>query len=135
MSISPGKRLSIQLADLDTIDRERVGRHRACLDALARLDGIEVLDAVPQAGGAATALVRQFRVLVPLAGVIDVGAERSRLVKQRDRLQQDLARTRAKLANAQFLANAPANIVEKEKGRAADLCNQIEALAAQLTQL
>ncbi|HEX9875485.1 MAG TPA: valine--tRNA ligase [Gammaproteobacteria bacterium] len=135
MSISPGKRLSIQLADLDATDRERVGRHRACLDALARLDRIEILDAVPQAGGVATALVRQFRVLVPLAGVIDVGAERSRLTKQRDRLQQDLDKTRAKLANAQFLANAPASIVEKEKGRAADLCDQIETLEAQLTQL
>jgi valyl-tRNA synthetase len=135
MSISPGKRLSIQLADLDAVDRERVERHRARLDALARLDGIEVLDAVPPAGGVATALVRQFRVLVPLAGVIDVGAERSRLAKQRDRLQQDLDKTRAKLANAQFVANAPASIVDKEKGRAADLCIQIEALETQLAQL
>ncbi|HSG65302.1 MAG TPA: class I tRNA ligase family protein, partial [Gammaproteobacteria bacterium] len=135
MGISPGKRLPVLVADAAAGDRERVARHQAILQALARTEPLRVADDGDDPGVVATALVRQFRVLVPLAGVIDLDAERARLAKQRDRMRQDLGKAQAKLDNAQFVANAPAAVIQKERDRAAELAIQIEALEQQMSRL
>jgi valyl-tRNA synthetase len=135
MNISPAKRLPVLLADLDGRDEERLQRNRDYLKALARLERIESAAAAAADGAVATALVRQFHILVPLAGLIDVDAERARLNKQRGRLQQDLGKTAAKLANQNFVANAPPAVVQKERDRAADLSTQLQTLDQQLSRL
>ena len=71
-----------------------------------------------------------MRILVPLAGLIDVGAERDRLGKQLAKTHDDLGKVRRKLENQSFVANAPAEIVAKEHARIAEL----EQRAAQLEQ-
>ncbi len=134
MNISPGKRLPVLLADVESGDRERLDRHRDLLQSLARLDDAEVLEG-SEPDGVATALVRQFRILVPLADLIDIDAERTRLGKQRQRIQQDLAKAEGKLGNERFIANAPEAVVQKERDRAADLSNQLKSLDQQLARL
>ena len=71
-----------------------------------------------------------MRILVPLAGLIDVAAERDRLGKQLAKTNDDLDKVRRKLENQSFVANAPPDVVAKEHARIADL----EQRAAQLTQ-
>ena len=134
MNISPGKRLPVLLADMTPEDTARLDRHGDLLRPLARLESIDMLDG-SEPDGVATALVQQFRILVPLADLIDVEAERTRLGKQRQRIEQDLARARGKLGNERFIANAPEAIVRKERDRATDLTNQLEALDQQLSRL
>jgi len=135
MNISPGKRLTVLLADAGAQDRDSAARHRGLLKSLARIEHLDFCGEGDEPDGVATALVRQFRLLVPLAGIIDLDAERARLAKQRERLEQDLAKCRAKLANEQFVANAPAAVIQKERDREADLSNQIRALDQQLDRL
>ena len=134
MNISPGKQLPVLLADATPEDRERLDRHRSLLQSLARLGQIDLLEGA-EPDGIAMALVRQFRLLVPLAGLIDIDAERARLGKQRQRIEQDLAKAEGKLGNERFIANAPKAVVEKERARAADLANQLESLEQQLARL
>jgi valyl-tRNA synthetase len=135
MSIGPGKRLAVLVADAAPADRERISRHQTILQALARTEPLRLAADGDDPGVVATALVRQFRVLVPLAGVIDLDAERARLTKQRNRMQQDLGKAHAKLDNTQFVANAPAAVIQKERDRAAELAAQIEALEQQISRL
>ena len=66
---------------------------------------------------------------------IDVGAERARLEKLRERTEKDLQRSTGKLANANFVQNAPANVVAQEKERVADFERQIARLDEQLAKL
>ncbi|MDH3419007.1 MAG: valine--tRNA ligase [Gammaproteobacteria bacterium] len=134
MNISPGKRLPVLLADVGPSDRERLDRHRSLLQSLARLDRIDILEGT-EPDGIATALVRQFRILVPLADLIDIEAERARLGKQRQRIEQDLAKAESKLGNDRFVTNAPEAVVQKERDRAADLTNQLKSLEQQLARL
>jgi valyl-tRNA synthetase len=134
MNISPGKRLPVLLADVEPRDRERLDRHRDLLRSLARLEQIDILQGA-EPDGIATALVRQFRILVPLADLIDVEAERARLGKQRQRIEQDLAKAESKLGNGRFVANAPEAVVQKERDRAADLTNQLKSLEQLLARL
>ena len=76
-----------------------------------------------------------MRLLVPMAGLIDVAAEQSRLGKQREKTDTDLARARAKLANENFVNNAPASVVTQEKERVIAFEQQIAQLDEQLARL
>jgi valyl-tRNA synthetase len=76
-----------------------------------------------------------MRILVPLAGLIDVGAERERLRKQLAKTRDDLEKVRRKLENQSFVANAPADVVAKEHARIAELEQRSSQLDQQLARL
>jgi valyl-tRNA synthetase len=127
--------LTVLLADATALDRERVMRHTG---NLKRLGGIDRIDFVPDGvtvKGAATALLGALRILVPLAGLIDVDAERDRLGKQLARTREDLAKVQKKLANQNFVANAPPDVVAKENARVAELTQRASQLEQQLARL
>ncbi len=56
-------------------------------------------------------------IIVPLAGVIDVDVEKTRLTKEIERVTGLLDRATAKVANPEFAEKAPAEIVAKERGK------------------
>ena len=74
-------------------------------------------------------------VFLPLKGILDVDREKARLSAERDRLREDLAKTRGKLENPDFLAKAPAAVVEKERARAAETAAKLQALDQRLALL
>jgi valyl-tRNA synthetase len=76
-----------------------------------------------------------MKILVPMAGLIDVAAERGRLQKQLDRATSDLEKISAKLGNESFVARAPAAVVEKERARQAELLQEINQLDEQIAKL
>ncbi|MFO7286166.1 MAG: valine--tRNA ligase [Gammaproteobacteria bacterium] len=135
MNISPSQRLVVKLAGANATDRDRVARHRAYLERLAVLAEISEVESASAVRGAATALVGDMQLLVPLAGLVDIGAERERLGKQLERASADLEKGRRKLDNAAFVANAPADVVAKERERVAELEQRIERLRGQLERL
>jgi valyl-tRNA synthetase len=127
--------LTVRLADATPSDRTRVERHDAYLRKLAGLERIELTASGETVKGAATALLGAMRILVPLAGLIDVAAERERLGKQLARTRDDLGRVRRKLENQSFVANAPPDIVAKEHARIAELDQRAAQLSQQLVRL
>jgi len=135
MSIPPGKRLPVRLAGATDLDRERIDRHQALLTSLARLDDIGFVESADAVSDAATALVDRMTILVPLEGLIDMAAERARLGKQIRRASDERERSRKKLANPQFVANAPAAVVDRERQRAAALEERIAQLNERLSRL
>jgi valyl-tRNA synthetase len=79
----------------------------------------------------ATALAGEMTVLVPLADLlIDQEAERKRLATELNKLREDHARSKAKLANPNYLERAPAEVVAKEQQR----CQELEAAIARLAE-
>ena len=135
MDISPGKKLPVRLAGATPEDASRVERHGAYLKNLARLEEIAFVADAEEVPGAATALMGQMKILVPLEGLIDLGAERDRLGKQRSQAEADLKKAEQKLSNSQFVANAPPAVVDLQRERAADLNERIAQLDAQLARL
>jgi valyl-tRNA synthetase len=127
--------LTVQLADFGDSDRARVTAQERHLKKLAGLERIELLAPGASARGAATALFGGMRILVPLAGVIDVSAERDRLGKQLTKAREELDKARRKLANQSFVANAPVEVVAKENARIAELEQRTGRLALQLARL
>jgi valyl-tRNA synthetase len=93
---------------------------------VARLTHVENLRvhlaaATPRMPQSAVGVGAGFEVRVPLAGVIDVGAETARIDKELARVDADLKLIDGKLSNPNFVARAPAEVVEKDRARVEEL--------------
>jgi valyl-tRNA synthetase len=105
------------------------------IEDLARLSSLEVVQDGERPRVAASAVVRELELFVPLEGVLDFKEENRRLQKEIGKLEPELARTRKKLTNDAFLTRAPADIVAKEKEKLERLRGKLEKLQAQLEKL
>ena len=135
MNINPGKALPVLLQGGGSRERERMLRNQVFLKSLARLESVRWLDPSEPVPEAATALVGDLKLLVPMAGVIDKQAERARLAKEITRLRKELAAVETKLANANFVDRAPSEIVTKERQRATDLRQAVTQFDEQLARI
>ncbi|MCT8504725.1 valine--tRNA ligase [Chromohalobacter moromii] len=120
MNIAPGKPLEALLTKGAEADHERLEAYRLFLSKLAKLEGITWLDDPDQAPLAATQLVGDMEVLVPMAGLIDKDAELARLAKEIDKQDKFIGGIEKKLGNEGFISKAPAEVVEKERAKLAD---------------
>jgi valyl-tRNA synthetase len=123
------------LADGNPADRARAERFDAQLRFLNRLETIEVLADAAAAPASASAVVGELKLLVPLEGLVDLGAERARLDKEIQRVEIEIAKCTGKLASETFVQNAPAAVVEQERKRLVDWNAQRDALASQRAKL
>jgi valyl-tRNA synthetase len=110
---------------------------RLIIETLARVRPLHIVDG---AGAAPreqviTAVLRDVQVVIPLAGLFDVEAERARLRREVDDVQVEVARLVAKLANEQFRTRAPAAVVSKEEEKMATARARLEGLQARLEEL
>jgi valyl-tRNA synthetase len=135
MDIAPGRPLSVLLQGASDADQELLARHGLSLKNLGRLDEIRVLADEESPPPSATALLGTMKILVPMAGLIDVAAEKRRLEKKRGRGSDDLQKIQRKLENKQFLSKAPEAVLTKERQRFTELEREISQIDAQLAKL
>jgi valyl-tRNA synthetase len=137
MNISPAKLVPLVFEGGDARDRERYARFAAAIAFLARIEpsAMRWLGARETAPAAATAVVGELKLLIPLLGLIDVDAELKRLAKEIARLEGEIGKCQGKLGNANFVANAPAVVVEQEKLRIAEFSTTLHGLREQVAKL
>ncbi len=131
MNIPPGKELPIILRNGDQRDHSRLEKNVQYLKKLAKVADISWLEGGAESPVAATALVGDLEILVPMAGLIDQKAELLRLGREIDRLEKDLSRIKAKLDNASFVDKAPAAVVAKEQEKMQAQQQALETLQEQ----
>ncbi|HWM83779.1 MAG TPA: valine--tRNA ligase [Pseudolabrys sp.] len=110
--------IPLVLAGVLAETRERAQRWSEFLKRLARLSDISFADTAPS--GSVQLVVRNDLAALPLKGVIDLAAERSRLQKELAKAEADIKRVDSKLANEKFVANAPEEIIEGERDKRDD---------------
>jgi valyl-tRNA synthetase (EC 6.1.1.9) len=131
MDIPPGKVLPVLLSGADVTDRERAERLQASITFLARVEPPQRLaDDAPEPP-AATALLGEMKILVPMAGLIDKDAELARLAKLIGKIENDLARNLERLASDKFVNGAPAAVVDRERARVAQQQSELATLREQ----
>jgi len=113
MNIAPATLSPLQLVKASAETKARAERWTDFIKRLARVSDISFVDAVPQ--GAVQLLVRGEVAALPLKGVIDLGAEKSRLAKELAKAEADIKRSEAKLSNEKFVVNAAEEVVEDER--------------------
>ncbi|MEP6510976.1 MAG: class I tRNA ligase family protein, partial [Dokdonella sp.] len=135
MNIAPVKTIPLLFANGSASDRARSAKFAAQIAFLARSESQRWLEAGEAEPVAAAAIVGDMKLLIPLAGLIDLGAEKLRLEKEIRRLEAEIAKCHAKLGMPTFVANAPAPVVAQEQRRLADFTSTLAALSEQLTRL
>lgn len=135
MDISPGKQLNVLMQDAAEKDRELFLRHEIYLSKLARLESSRFLETGETSPPSATALLGGMKILVPMAGLIDVEAERLRLSKAMEKVTGELKKLQGRLSNEAFVAKAPPAVVAKERQRQKELEREISQLNDQLELL
>ncbi len=93
---------------------------------LARVSSVETAEAAPP--GALELVVRGETVALPLAGIVDLAAERARLDKEIAKERLEVAKVEAKLGNPDFVARAPEDIIAEHEDR-------LETFQARLVKL
>ncbi|MEK8019880.1 MAG: valine--tRNA ligase [Candidatus Parabeggiatoa sp.] len=136
MDIAPSKPLPVLLQNGSADDQQKWQTHQSFITHLARLNSVTWLEANrEEAPESAMALVGEMRVLIPLAGLIDVEAELKRLNKEMEKLKKELAKCTAKLNNPKFTERAPADIVEKERQRVTEMSASLQQLETQSAKI
>jgi valyl-tRNA synthetase len=96
---------------------------------------VEIGEGPDDPAGHTRLAVGGVEAFIPLAGVVDVEAERPRLEKSIAAAEAERDRSAAKLANHQFRQRAPAEVVAKEEAKLAEHQATIDKLQTHLAEL
>ena len=135
MNIAPGKQIPLLFAKGGAADHGRIERFASQITFLARTESQRWLADGEDEPASASAIVGDLRVLIPLAGLIDLDAEKARLNKEIKRIDGEIAKCNGKLGNETFVANAPAAVVDQERQRLAEYSATQAGLREQLVRL
>jgi valyl-tRNA synthetase len=116
---------------------ESLARAERWIEAIRRLGRateVRALDGTPPKG-VAQAVVEEATVMLPLAEVIDLGAERARLAKERAKAAGEAEKIAAKLAKPDFVSRAPEEVVEENRERLATAQAEMARLDAALARI
>ncbi len=131
MNISPGKALpAILLSDQESALRS-IKANEGLLAKIAKLSHIEWATSDHPLPTSTQLLVNGVTLCIPLAGVIDIEAELTRISKHCDQLTTEIKRVSTKLANPNFADRAPTEIVELERAKLTQYQEQLNQALVQ----
>ncbi|MET0547744.1 MAG: valine--tRNA ligase [Xanthomonas sp.] len=133
LQVAPSRQVPLLLQGGQVQDRARAERFAAQLRFLLKLEAIQWLEEGAPAPAAATAIVGELKLLVPLEGLVDLDAERLRLDKEIARVASEKDKSEAKLGK--FTDKVPAAVIEQERQRLADWSAQLDGLREQRAKL
>jgi len=135
MNLSPGKPLPCFIKNFSAQDKSFIESNRSILTTIAKLDSISLLSETDEEEESAIALVGEMKLLIPLAGLIDKGAEQERLNKEIEKLLKLKSQFSAKLSNEKFVKGAPEAVVNNEKQKLASTESALNDLESQLEKI
>jgi len=122
MNVPPGKRSDLHVRITD-------------FRSLAKINKLYIGEDIKKPGLSASGIISGAEIFVPLEGLINIDSEKTRLEKELANLKTQLEKLSKKLANSDFLKNAPSDVVEKEKTKRIDIEERVEKLNTNLEQL
>jgi len=132
-NVPPAIRVPLLIKDAEPVAADRIERHREHFARLARVDRFEPVATVPSGG--VQAVVNGATLILALGDVVDLAREKARLGREIGKLDGELAKIAAKLANADFLAKAKPEIVEEQRERETDASRDRDRLKAAYDRL
>jgi valyl-tRNA synthetase len=127
--VPPSRRAPMTVAAESAVDRATLERFASDVARLASASEALVVDRAPRGDGIVGQVVRGgVEVAVRLADLVDVDRERERLASEIAGVERLLASARAKLGDERFVSRAPAEVVAREREKAADLERSLERL-------
>jgi valyl-tRNA synthetase len=113
-----------RLGRIEAIEADAQGsviEHATLTESVTASDSMSAVGIASASGtatlGAVQVVINEATLVLPLAGVVDLSAERARLAKERGRAVAEAEKIAAKLGNADFVARAPEAVVEENRER------------------
>ncbi len=136
MNIEPGRRIRVNLGCPEAQIQDWLQQSASYIQSLARCAEVHVsLFLGPPEQQAARSVASGVDVEVPLAGLIDLEAERVRIQKEMAKIEKEMAPVQQKLANANFVANAPTPVVDLNRQRMSEFEEKLAKLRIHLGTL
>ena len=117
MNVPPGTQVEVFLHSPEAPPIEALVRHQQAIKILARVQELHCNSAGGPPAAAAKAVVGAVDIFMPLAGIIDFAEEANRLDRELEKLGKDVNQAQRKMSNEDFLAKAPAEVVQKEQAK------------------
>jgi valyl-tRNA synthetase len=133
MNVPPAARVPLLIKDAEPVAAQRIECHREHFVRLARVERFEPIEALPRGG--VQAVVEGATLILALGEVVDLPKERKRLGKEIGKLDAELVKIGAKLANSNFLAKAKSEVVEEQRERQVDATRDRDRLRAAYDRL
>ena len=115
LNVPAGAKIPLGHMNASAETTRRMGVHADAIERMARITGMTSVSLVQT--GAVQIVVDEMTLVLPLADVIDISAERDRLGREIAKLEQEVIRFDKKLGNEKFIANAPPEVVETDRER------------------
>jgi len=128
MNVPPAARVPLLIKDTEAVAAQRISHHREHFVRLARVERFDPVEALPPGG--VQAVVDGATLVLALGGVVDLAREKERLGKEIGKLDAELSKIAAKLANPNFLSRAKTEIVEEQREREAEAVRDRDRLRA-----
>lgn len=135
MNLGNSVKLPVLLQNLQDDEKAQIQRIEPLFKALAKVQSVAFLGDNDKAPLSSSSVIGQAVVYVPMKGLIDPKVELNRLNKELDKLTKQYEQINSKLANEAFVAKAPANVVEAEKAKLAELSGQIGKVRESVEQI
>ncbi|PLX95336.1 MAG: valine--tRNA ligase [Desulfuromonas sp.] len=135
MDVSPAKKISALLDCKNEASLAVMSDGEEYIKALARIEDLACGVALDQPAQVAKQVSGDVEILLPLAGLINVEEEEKRLIKEIAKVQKDVDMFSKKLSNEKFVANAPAAVLEKDRGKLAAAQEKLTVLQASLEKI
>ncbi|MGV2976106.1 valine--tRNA ligase [Roseibium alexandrii] len=133
MNIPAGAKVQLVVVGANDVSRSRIATHESAIQRLARAEEISMADTAP--AGAAQIIIGEATICLPLAGVIDLAAEKARLSKDAGKLEADISKIEKKLSNPKFVEKAPDEVVAGEREKVAESKEKLDKINVALSRL
>ena len=135
LDVPPGKKIKVVLNCKSDSVVKSITSGQAYIKSLARVENLLVGVAVERPKQASTQVAGEVEVMIPLADLINVEEEEARLNKEIEKVQKDVGFFERKLSNEKFVANAPPQVLEKDRGKLAAAEKKREILQQSLEKI
>jgi valyl-tRNA synthetase len=135
MDVPPGKQITAMLECKSSASVEILEEGSAAIRVLGKVSDLTIGQNLDRPEECATQVAGDVEISLPLAGLVDVAEEEKRLQKEIAKVQKDVDLFTKKLSNEKFVANAPAHVLEKDRGKLKDAEEKMAVLKENLEKI
>jgi valyl-tRNA synthetase len=133
MNVPGGAKIPLVLVSAGKAVRTRAELYEETIKRMARIEAISFAKTPPK--GAAQIVLADATAALPLSGIIDMDAERARLEREIEKADAEIAKVDTRLANTDFVAKAPPEVIEENRERKAAFEATVRKLKAALKRV
>ena len=135
LHVEPAKWIEATIAATADM-KQAIEAQAQAIEILARVRPLTIADTnCARPDKAKTIVLNGIEVILPMSGLVDMDAERARLKKEIDGCTNEISRLGARLSDEKFTSKAPAQVVERERGKLGALKEKLATLNERLSEL